>query len=59
MFDDTPKARRTDGTDYTPTHPQFRGNGFMRSCAKCAKFKPQGLGWKKRPIGMCCPECVK
>lgn len=58
-MNDLPKARRTDGTEYVPTHPQYIGNGFMRSCAKCGKFKAQKEGWKKKPIGLCCPECVK
>jgi hypothetical protein len=56
---DLPKARRTDGAAYTPVNPQYIGNGFMRSCAKCGKHKAQKEGWKKKPIGMCCPECVK
>jgi hypothetical protein len=58
---DTPKARRTDGTEYVPTHPQFIGNGFMRSCCKCGQFKAQREGWKKlKGLSLWrCPECVK
>lgn len=55
---DLPKARRTDGTDYKPTHPQYMGCGIMRSCGRCGKHRAQGPGWRKTAYGMTCSVCL-
>lgn len=54
---DLPKARRTDGTVYTPTNPMNKGCGFRRMCCKCGQAKAIKPGWKKHGLGMRCPEC--